>query len=50
VIKLGRPVPQLAPGRQDVSFECAFDGAPVVDVTFKTRGEAERVRLLGQSK
>jgi len=50
VIKLDRPVPQLAPGRQDVSFECAFDGAPVVDVTFKTRGEAEPVRPLGQSK
>jgi hypothetical protein len=44
VIKLDRPVPQLAGGRQDVSFDCAFDGAPGVEVTFRTRGAAEPVR------
>jgi hypothetical protein len=44
VIKLDRSVPQLVRGTQDVSFECAFDGAPAVDVTFRTRGEAEPVR------
>jgi hypothetical protein len=43
VIALDRPVPQLARGRQDVSFECAFDGAAAVDVTFRTRGTAEPV-------
>ena len=45
VIALKRPVPQLARGKQDVSFECAFAGdtPPVVDVTFRTRGEAEPV-------
>jgi hypothetical protein len=44
VIKLDRSVPQLVQGTQDVSFDCAFDGAPAVDVTFRTRGEAEPVR------
>ncbi len=50
VVKLDRPVPQLAAGRQDVSFECAFagDAPPVVDVTFRTRGEAEMVRPSGR--
>jgi hypothetical protein len=43
VLKLDRPVPQLASGRQDVSFDCAFAGAPAVDVTFRTRGQAEPV-------
>jgi hypothetical protein len=50
VIKLDRPAPQLTPGKQDVSFECAFDGAPVVDVTFRTRGEAEPVRSAGPAR
>jgi hypothetical protein len=46
VLTLDRPVPQLASGRQDVSFDCAFagDGAPIVDVTFRTRGAAEAVQ------
>jgi hypothetical protein len=46
VTRLERPAPQLAAGRQDVSFECAFAGdtPPVVDVTFRTRGEPEPVR------
>ncbi len=50
VVKQDRPVPQLAAGRQDVSFECAFagDAPPVVDVTFRTRGEAEPVRPSGR--
>jgi hypothetical protein len=45
-VRLDRPVPQLAPGRQDLSFECAFagDAPPVVDVTFRTRGEPEPAR------
>jgi hypothetical protein len=35
-----------------VSFGCAFSGdaPPVVDVTFRTRGEAEPVRPSGQSR
>ena len=44
VIAPKRPVPQLARGKQDASFECAFAGdtPTVVDaVTFRTRGEAE---------
>ena len=46
VIKLDRPAPRLAAGRQDVWFVCAFagDAAPTVDVTFRTRGDAEAVR------
>ena len=46
VAKLDRAVPQLLPGRQDVSFECTFAGdtPPNVDVTFRARGEAEPVR------
>ncbi len=43
VVRLDRPAPQLARGKQDVSFECAFAGAPAVDVTFRTRGAAEPV-------
>jgi hypothetical protein len=50
VLKLDRPIPELAPGRQDVSFECAFDGAPVVEVTFTTRGEPEAVRRPGPAR
>jgi len=46
VAKIDRPVPQVAPGRQEVAFECAFAGdpPPLVDVTFRTRGSAEPVR------
>jgi hypothetical protein len=39
------PVPRLEPGRHRVTFDCATsEGAPVVDVTFRTRGAAEPVR------
>jgi hypothetical protein len=50
VIRLDRQVPQLARGKQDVSFECAFDGAPAVDVTFRTRGAEEPVRSQSPSR
>ena len=38
--------PALTSGRHTIGFDAAFtgDGAPRVEVTFKTRGSAERVR------
>lgn len=44
-ITLAAPPPVVAAGRHTISFDAAFtgDGTPRVDVTFKTRGEGERV-------
>jgi len=52
VVRPGRPIPRLAPGKQEVSFDCAFTGDPpsVVEVTFRTRGPADTVRPPGSSR
>jgi hypothetical protein len=41
--------PRLAPGQHTIAFDCAWAGdeAPRVEVTFKTRGVAERVTAGG---
>jgi hypothetical protein len=44
-VALKSAVPRLATGRHTIAFDCAFAGdvPPSVEVTFKTRGAAEKV-------
>ncbi len=49
-ITLAALPPAIAPGRHAVSFDSTFigGGTPRVEVIFKTRGSAERVRATGR--
>jgi hypothetical protein len=45
IVDTGFPIPTVGPGRHEVIFECDLDGQPSVQVTFKTKGEPEQIRL-----